>query len=242
MFRKTIYAPALIFGLALASVPLAAQPRLAVTNPPPSTAPATRPAGATTAKPAGITVAVLDFHSTAPGSPDLGQQIAEVVTANLSGRPGFTLVDRSSLQRALQEQELNLSGVVSGDQATKVGKLVGARILVTGRAFALDKHVMISAKIIGTETSLVDALMVKGDKDADLAGLVLQFSQDLSTRLAQAGHKLVAAEEPTADPLPALKQRLAGLKLPKVAVRVSERHVAAQAGGRRGLIRRSKPN
>jgi TolB-like protein len=238
MIRTTAYLLMCILALSLASPPVSAQQRpggAGAATGPGSRRPTSRPASPAALKPSALTVAVLDFHSTAPGSPELGQQIAEVLTANLSGRPGLTLVDRSSLQRTLQEQELNLSGVVSADQATKVGKLVGARLLVTGKAFALDKSVIISAKVIGTETSLVDALVVRGDKDADVAALVVQLSEALSTRLSEAGPRLVAAEETAADPLPALKQSLSGLKLPKVAVRVPERHVTGAAGRSAGI-------
>jgi hypothetical protein len=74
-------------------------------------------------------------------------------------------------------------------------------------------------------------VIVKGNKDADLAELVLQLAEKVSTRLVEAGPRLVAAPEATTDPLPDLRRRLAGLKLPKVAVGVAERHVA-QPGGR----------
>src|SRR5689334_9411833 len=66
-----------------------------------------------------VTVAVLDFAANLPGNPDLGAQVAETLTATLSGETGFTLVDRSSLARTLQEHELNLTGLVSAEQATK---------------------------------------------------------------------------------------------------------------------------
>src|SRR5690348_14919480 len=83
------------------------------------------PAKAAPAKAAApkVTVAVLDFAANLPGNPELGPQVAETLTATLSGETGFTMVDRSSLARSLQEHELNLTGLVSADQATKVGKL-----------------------------------------------------------------------------------------------------------------------
>src|SRR5688572_11786496 len=69
-----------------------------------ASAPASQPANA-------MTVAILDFSATTPGNPQLGEQIAETVMAMLSGEPGFSLVDRISLTKTLQEQQLNLTGV-----------------------------------------------------------------------------------------------------------------------------------
>jgi len=192
---------------------------------------ATKPSGAERGagkEESGVGVAILDFEANTPGNPDLGKQIGEVLTATLGGEPGYRLVERATLTRVLQEQELNLSGVISSQDATRVGKLVGARILVTGKAFALDKQVFITAKLIGTETSLVDGAIVKGPREADTAELIMQLSEKISARLREAGPRLLPEDEAVTDPLPALKARLAGRKLPKLAIHVPEQHVARQ--------------
>ncbi|MBK9126494.1 MAG: carboxypeptidase regulatory-like domain-containing protein [Phycisphaerales bacterium] len=55
------------------------------------------------------------------------------------------------------------------EQAVKVGRLVGARILVTGKVYAIDDQTMMTAKVIGVETSRVEAILVKESGRADLA-------------------------------------------------------------------------
>ena len=187
----------------------------------PASAPASQPA-----LQGGLTVAILDFSASSPGAPELGSQIGEALTAVLSGEPGFTLLDRTTLARALQEHELNLSGVVDASQAIKIGKIVGAQILVTGKAFPMGKQTYITAKIIGTETSLVEALLVKNGEGKDIGDTVMELGSKLAARLREVGPKLVAEESAGADPLIALKKRLKGVSLPKVAVIVSENHYA----------------
>jgi TolB-like protein len=177
------------------------------------------------AKSASLTVAILDFDTNAPGNPDLGKQITEALTATLTGQEGFSLVDRASLAQTLRENELNLTGLVNTEQATKIGKLVGARILLTGKVFVLDKQLFFTAKLIGTETSLVEGVLVKGDKDGSIGELLMQLSDAVSKRLHDRGSKLVAQDDVLEDPMPALKKSLAGRVLPKVAVRFSETHV-----------------
>ncbi len=175
-----------------------------------------------------LTVAVLDFAADSPGQPALGAQISEALTALLSGEPGFRLVDRAALARTLQEHELNLSGVVATEQAVQVGKLIGARILVAGKAFTLGKQMFITAKIIGTETSLVEGVLVRGAADADTSALVSELAEKLATRLRESGPKLVAQPDAVLDPLPGLKTRLTPLAKPIVAVVIPERHVARE--------------
>jgi TolB-like protein len=185
--------------------------------------PSTQPAAAQKRE---LTVAILDFSANSPGAPELGSQIGEVLTAMLSGEPGFTLVDRATLARTLQEHELNLSGVVDTDKAVQIGKLVGARILVTGKAFPVGSQLFLTAKLIGTETSLVEGVLVKGKDTADVSALIVELAERVAERLRQAGPKLVADDEAVMDPLPALKEKLAGRKRPTVAVIVTEEHFA----------------
>ena len=187
------------------------------------------PSGTMPVSGAALTVAILDFDTNAPGNPDLGKQISEALTADLTGDEGFTLVDRSSLARTLQENELSLTGLVNADKATKIGRLVGAKILVTGKVFPLDKQLFFTAKLIGTETSLVEGVLVKGDSDGNLGEMLLQLSDKVSKRLHESGPKLVAQEEGLEDPLPELKKALAGRMLPKVEVRIVESHIGPES-------------
>lgn len=202
--RRVTYAVALLAVILLPELVSMAQTR-----------PATREAR--------LTVAVLDFDVSTAGGVDMGKQISEVLAAMLSGEESFTLVDRASLTRVLQELELNQTGLVSVEKAAKIGQLVGARILITGKAFVLDKQLYVTAKIIGTETSLVDGVLVKGDQAGEVGKLVLELSEKINARLRQAGPKLVASDMPV-DPVPALVEKLKKVKLPKVAVSIPEQH------------------
>ena len=188
-----------------------------------------RPSGETRPISAPLTVAILDFDTDAPGNPNLGKQISEALTAELTGQEGITLVDRSSLTRALQENELSLTGLVNAEKANKIGKIVGAKILITGKVFPLDKQLFFTAKLIGTETSLVEGVLVKGDRDGNLGEMLLQLSEKVSRRLHEQGLKLIAQDEELEGSLPALKKALAGRILPKVLVRIQETHIGPDA-------------
>ena len=183
---------------------------------------------AATPKAAALTVAILDFDSNVTSAPDLGKQINEALTALVGGEAGIQLVDRAAISKTLQEHELNLTGVIDPQQAIKVGRLVGAKLLVTGRAFVLDKQVMIVAKIIATETSLVEGVLVKGARNADLGGLVVQLGEKIGERIRVSGPGMVAAETSTADPLADYKKKLEKRKLPVMAIMIEEQHIGQQ--------------
>lgn len=194
------------------------------------TRPVTNAATSAATRGSELTVAVLDFDGTTGGNPELGRQAAEALVAMLSTEEGFTLVDRASLTRALQEQELSASGLVDASRAAKIGQLVGAKILVTGKVFPLDKQIYVTAKMIGTETSLVEGVLVKA-QSAEVGTLVEQLAGKVTQRLRQIGPNLTAPDDSDRDPVPGLVARLVGRKLPRIAVRVPERHVAGAGAG-----------
>src|SRR6516225_2086390 len=127
-----------------------------------------------------LTVAVFDFQSTDESVRDLGPKVATLINANLSAEPQIITVERTELEKVLGEHELGLSGTVSPDSAAKVGQLTGAKVLVTGRVFKIDKETFIVAKIIGTETSRVFGEMVKGTA----ASAITDLSNDLAKKIA----------------------------------------------------------
>lgn len=201
-----------------------AQPTAAGADVVPPAAAARVPGGAPGVIP-GLTVAVLSFQADDPTQKDLGPIIGQTITAMLSGQPDLRLVERADLDKALKEHELNLTGLVSSEQAIRVGRLVGAQILITGKAFRLGEQLFITAKLIGSETSLVDGVLVHGKADTGMDALVLELAKKIAGDIATKGPRLIASHEP-ADPLLALKKALAGKRLPTVAVVIAEHQIA----------------
>ncbi len=173
---------------------------------------------------ASVPVAIFDFECKAPGNPDLGQQLGEILTARLSVQDQFTLVERKRLQDVLAELRLNLSGLAETSQSAQIGRIIGARILVFGRAFAVDRDLYIVAKIVGTETSQVKAVIAKGKLESDLSLIIDQLAEKLTEGLEQWTPQLLPQGERLETTVKKLRRRLEGKALPTVAVMVSESH------------------
>jgi TolB-like protein len=180
-----------------------------------------------TTQPAELTVAVLSFAAGSEADAPLGGQVADLIAISLSGRSGLKLVERAALAKALEEQALNLSGLVEPEQAVKVGRLVGARVLIAGKVFATDNETIMTAKLIGTETTRVEGVVVKEQGPADIPKMALKMADQVAQRLATAGSALVGEEGVATDPLPRLQAVLRQRQLPVVAVIITERHLAS---------------
>lgn len=172
-----------------------------------------------------LTVAVFDFESTDKAVSDLGPKVATLVNAHLSADPRIITLERAELEKALGEQEMGLSGTVRPETAAKVGNLTGAKVLVTGRVFTVDKDVMIVAKIIGTETSRVYGEVEKAPSSADVSNAASSLATKIANVVAQKADTLEAKVEKPEDRIAKLQEAVKGKKLPTVSVRIAERHV-----------------
>jgi hypothetical protein len=171
-----------------------------------------------------LTVAVFDFESKDEAVRDLGAKIAALINAKLSANPEIITVERAELEKVMGEQELGLSGTVSADTAAKVGHLTGAKVLVTGRVFNVDKERMIVAKIIGSETSRVYGELSKASTGSSLADQASEVAGKVASTLSSKGDTLVAKVETRDERVEKLRKKIKGEKLPTVSVQIPEQH------------------
>lgn len=71
---------------------------------------------------------------------DDGPFISEIVEKQLLESYKYTIVERRELKKLLEEQKLQLSGLLSKDEAVKIGKLVGVDAILMGRVINAYAH------------------------------------------------------------------------------------------------------
>ncbi len=102
------------------------------------------------------TVAVLTFRNLGD-SPELNplqKGLAQMMITDLSKVQQLQVVERLKLQRLLEELELGQSGLVEKDSSPRIGKLLGARKLVSGGFTKLaDEQLRIDAALTETASS-----------------------------------------------------------------------------------------
>ena len=178
------------------------------------------------------TVAVLPFVNSAIGQAHtelepLSKGIAELLLTELSQNPGIRVVERENILKLIAEQNLATDGRVDDATAARVGKLLGAKHMVTG-SFITDRtgKMVLTLKSVDTETGRIEWTH-RGD------GKTEEFL-DLVTRVgaaANAGLKLPAipaAARQTGE-VRAEQQR----RVPFQAVMLYSRAISAQDAGNR---------
>jgi hypothetical protein len=102
--------------------------------------------------------------------------------------------------------------------------LTGAKVLVTGRIFRVDKELVMVAKIIGTETSRVYGEMVKGPDVNALTDVSAELAKKIAKTVTSKGDTLVAKVESKKDRIEKIRKSVGAGKLPAVSVKIPEHH------------------
>jgi TolB-like protein len=174
-------------------------------------------------------IAILPFQERGKEVQGMGGQASDILFAELSADPALYLVERQELGKILTEAQLNLSGIVDPKKAIEIGHLTGARLIVTGSVFQVDRTVYLVAKIIGTETSRVLGASAKGSVADGVGALATKLGADVIAVIKAKSDSLVAPRVTKVDRVAALKTKLDDTPRPTVLISVIERHVGQKS-------------
>jgi len=129
----------------------------------------------------------LAIGSLGPADNYQNQQLGDLVTAELTGAPGFNLVERQSLAAILREMNLSLSGFVRAKDAVRAGKLLKADWFLLGTETKFNGTNAIMVRVVDARTGILrDAGVVAANQSpaklaADVAAFARQSRQNAAT-------------------------------------------------------------
>ncbi len=192
------------------------------TTAPPAPAAPAAPAAEEASEPP--TVAVLDYEVTAPQTTEMGSQVADLLTVRLSLDDSIHLVERAQLGKVLAEQKLKLQGLTSQDQAVEVGKLLGARLMVLGKMFMMDRQLMVVTRVVGVETGRVKGTLRAVEPSKPLSEAVMLVAEDVAAVIQKNAAALLPPDVRLYDPIAPILKALGNRPRPALAVVIPEVH------------------
>lgn len=115
-----------------------------------------------------LTLAVLDLDEVGTVS-GLGKTIAEALRTFWIKSGEYSIVERVMIQKVLNEQALNMTGLVDDGRIAKVGKLLGSEKVLVGSVSKLSNGFMVNLRFVDVETGLSNhAQTVIADNEKDL--------------------------------------------------------------------------
>ncbi len=170
------------------------------------------------AEPVPMSVAVLGFGAQKDIEPE-AEKLALLLGVQLSEHPELQLVERVEIDKVLGEQELTLTGTIQPDTAAKIGHIVGAQVLITGRLIEVSGKRMAVVKLIGVETSRVVSVSAEFAGETGVADAAKKLSGQIVEKLRDPKSAFIAEVE-SWDAMIARLQALlpAGKERPSVRV------------------------
>lgn len=112
-------------------------------------------------------VAVLPFSPAGRPDAEGGLILAERLVSRLAGTGALEIVERTLLDKVLEEQRLGSTGALDPRQAREVGRLLGVDAIVTGTFTPMsDRRVEVHARLIDAHTARVlGAASARVDKE-----------------------------------------------------------------------------
>lgn len=176
------------------------------------------------------TVAVLPFVNSAIGQANtelqpLSKGIADLLISTMAQNTGIRVVERENLAQILNEQNLARDGRVDEATAARIGKLLGAKHMVTG-SFVTDRSgtMVITIKSIDTETGRIAWTHMDNGKTDDFLAIIARVGAT-----ANKGLKLPDLTPAARQTSEAKAQKQA--KVPFAAVMLYSRAISAQDAG-----------
>ena len=129
------------------------------------------------------TVAVLPFVNSAIGAANaelapLSKGIADLLIIELSQNTGIRVVERENIDAILREQNLARDGRVDDAAAARIGRILGAKHMITG-SFVTDRSgtMVLTLKTIDVETTRISWTHMDRDRTDNFLALVSKVGQ-----------------------------------------------------------------
>lgn len=145
-------------------------------------------------------IAVMDFQVQGEKfeTEDIGKIVAEWLITALVQEGRFDVVERRLLEKILQEQKLSVSGVVDSDSIARLGKVLGAKIVVTGSVMKLRQLMEVNTRLINVENgSIIAAEKVKSESATKLEELVTEMAVKIISDFPLEGYVVERGEDNT---------------------------------------------
>jgi TolB-like protein len=131
-------------------------------------------------------VAVLPFFAGAGPSGEresmeaLSVGLQQILITELSMNSGLRVVDRSIVRDLLAEQDLGASGRIDAETAARLGRMVGAKYVMTGGFNELEGTFHLDGRIVDSETSEILKAERVSDRRNNMYGIITSFGNRIT--------------------------------------------------------------
>jgi len=96
----------------------------------------------------------------------LNEALADMLTTDIASIKSITIVNRLHLKKLINEQKLSQTGLIQDDEKVLIGRMVGAKQIVTGSYSVIGGNIRIDAQLFDSEQGIaLGAASIQGNLD-----------------------------------------------------------------------------
>lgn len=142
------------------------------------------------------TIVVYEFTDMSRRITPEGRLVAERLTTKLVQTGKFQMIERSRLEAAMKELNLQGSGIIDESMAVRAGRLLGAEAVITGTLARLNGKFEVNARMIDVRTGVILSGHIAALREDDLLVNDLPAQNDYRAYAAPQHPRTVTAETP----------------------------------------------
>jgi len=121
------------------------------------------------------------------GAAGMNEFLTDRVTEIIAQKSGFVIIEREKLVQALEELSLGSSQLVDESSRLKLGRILGAQLMVFGAYQIVGEQIRIDLRLVEVESGLILATSEKTTRSADVAGWLDAAGEAAAELLAEGG-------------------------------------------------------
>lgn len=129
-----------------------------------------------------VTMAILDFQNNSPHEDwnYIRATLPDLMAVYFAGKADFKVVERQRLRQVMEELKLGVTGMVDPQTAQRIGKLLGANVVVLGSFTELGNKIILTTRLVKVQTGeVVGGAVEEGNDIVDLRVLVERTSSKI---------------------------------------------------------------
>ena len=174
-----------------------------------------------------LTVAVLGYDikwiDDPKESAELGRLWVTFVGTQLSALDGLTIVEQQHVAEVLKDHPFDRSQLQVAAKRVEVGRLLGARFLLTGKGFRRGEKILVTTEVVNVETGALKGLIVEFPGSTSGREIMTKVCRTLKEKLPAKIAELKSAGLRTLGPLEMVRDRL-GVKARKWLVATAQKY------------------
>jgi TolB-like protein len=120
-------------------------------------------------------VVVMEFETIGVAEKHVGRAITEKIVSELVATNRYTVVERTQVEKILQEQKLQLSGLVDEATAVEIGHLLGAELLAMGSISQIGQTYNVIIRFVDCQTGQVTLSRTSRTEDINAIPEMIEY-------------------------------------------------------------------